>query len=87
MRLGDVAKELISEGNPSLVSELESYDQESKLVSDIEQAWTSPDEITQDVREFLFREFKKSDGDDFLVEDKISAIENGIKEFRKITGI
>ena len=57
-----------------------------ELTSDIGTTWNDPIEISQDIREFLVSKFR-SGVEDFELEDIIDAIENGIRDFRKISNI
>jgi hypothetical protein len=67
---------------------------EVDMTSDIGNTWFNPEDITKDVLAYLMQEYENSTEDnskmnaDFIdIEDAINAMERGIKEFRKITGV
>lgn len=89
MKLSGVAKNAI--GRRHTVAErgvgIPSSSRDTDTISDIMRTWRDPKAISQDIQQFLLATYEENPGEEYRVTDLIDAIEEGIKEFRKIANL
>lgn len=71
--------------NPKIfLSEEEESVTEFQFVSNIDEAWSKPDNVRRDVRDFLLQ-LEYNEVQDFIIDDMINAIKNGVEEFNEMS--